>query len=111
LWTRLHEDVDGVAWNGQGAPLLPNTLNVSFEGCPSQTMCDEMDRRGFAISAGSACRSGDPTPSRTILAMGHSEGRGLTSVRVSLGSETTRHDVLVAAGAFAESAAKIRGSL
>lgn len=110
LWTHLHEKIDGVAWNGQGAALLPNTLNVSFEGCPSQEMCDEMDRRGFAVSAGAACRTGDPKPSRTIVAMGHSEGRGLTSVRVSLGSETTRHDVLAAADAFAASAAKIRGS-
>jgi cysteine desulfurase len=111
LWTRLHEEIDGVAWNGQGAPLLPNTLNVSFEGCPSQSLCDEMDRRGFSLSAGAACRSGDPRPSHTILAMGHSEGRALTSVRVSLGAETTRHDVLVAADAFAESAARVRRSL
>jgi cysteine desulfurase len=74
-------------------------------------MCDEMDRRGFAVSAGAACRTGDPKPSHTILAMGHAEGRGLTSVRVSLGSETTRHDVLVAADAFAECAVKVRGSL
>lgn len=110
LWTRLHEKVDGASWNGQGSPLLPNTLNVSFEGCASQAMCDEMDRRGYAVSAGSACRSGDPTPSHTILAMGHSQSRALTSVRVSLGAETTRHDVLAAADAFAESARKIRGS-
>lgn len=110
LWTLLHEKIDGVAWNGQGAPMLPNTLNVSFEGCPSQEMCDEMDRRGFAVSAGAACRTGDPRPSHTIVAMGHSEGRGLTSVRVSLGTETTRHDVLVAADAFSDSAARIRAN-
>ncbi len=110
LWTLLHEKIDGVAWNGQGAPLLPNTLNVSFEGCPSQETCDEMDRRGFAVAAGAACRTGDPRPSHTIVAMGHSEGRGLTSVRISLGSETTRHDVLAAADAFSESVAKLRGN-
>jgi len=111
LWTQLHERIDRVAWNGQGAPLLPNTLNVSFEGCPSQALCDEMDRRGFAVSAGAACRTGDPTPSHAILAMGHSEGRAMTSVRASLGLETTRHDVLAAADAFAESVRRVRGSL
>src|SRR5206468_5623101 len=60
LWILLQEGVEDVAWNGQGAPLLPNTLNVSFGGCPSQAMCDELDRRGVAVSAGAACRSGDP---------------------------------------------------
>jgi cysteine desulfurase len=111
LWTQLHENVDGASWNGQGAPLLPNTLNVSVEGCPSQTLCEEMDRRGFAVSPGAACRFGDPKPSHTILVMGHSESRALTSVRVSLGHEATRHDMLAAADAFAESVRKIRGSL
>jgi cysteine desulfurase len=111
LWIQIHEKVDQASWNGQGAPLLPNTINVSFEGCPSQATCDEMDRRGFAVSAGAACRSGDPTPSHTLLAMGHSESRALTSVRVSLGHETTRHDVLAAVDAFAESVRRIRGSL
>jgi cysteine desulfurase len=111
LWSQIHEKIDRVAWNGEGAALLPNTLNVSFEGCPSQRMCDEMDRRGFAVSAGAACRSGDPTPSHAILSMGLSESRGLTSVRVSLGHETTRHDVLATVDAFSESAKRIRGSL
>jgi cysteine desulfurase len=111
LWTQLHQRVDRVAWNGQGAPLLPNTLNVSFEGCPSQAMCDEVGRRGFAVAAGAACRSGDPRPSHTILAMGHSESRALTNVRISLGRETTRHDVLAAADAFAESVRRVRGSV
>jgi cysteine desulfurase len=110
LWKQLQERIDRVSWNGQGAPLLPNTLNASFDGCPSQSMCDEMDRRGFAISAGAACLSGDPKPSHAILAMGLSESRALTSVRVSLGHETTRHDVLAAVDAFAESARRIRGS-
>ena len=91
LWSLVREKVDGVAWNGQGAALLPNTLNVSFESCPSQAMCDEMDARGFALSPGAACRSGDPTP------VAHDPGDGplrdaaaSTSVRVSLGAETTR---------------------
>ena len=111
LWAQIHEEMDGVAWNGQGSQTLPNTLNVSFDGCPSQRMCDEMDRRGFAVSAGAACLTGDPRPSRTILAMGHSQSRGLTSIRVSLGHETTRHDIVAAAAAFAEAARRVRGSL
>ena len=111
LFRDLERDVDGVHWNGRGAPLLPNTLNVSFDGCPSSVLCEEMDRRGFAISAGAACHSGRVKPSRNLTAMGLSPARATTSVRIALGSETSAHDVHAAATALRESVAKVRASL
>ncbi len=110
LWEAVHERVEGAHWNGGGAPLLPSTLNVSFDGCPSHLLCAEMDRRGFAISAGAACRSGSVTGSQVILAMGLGEARAATSVRVSLGHATTAHDVQAAADAFAAAVAQVRAS-
>ncbi len=111
LWNRIQGRVDRVHWNGEGAGVLPNTLNMSFEGCPSPRMCEEMDRRGFAISAGAACLSDSVTPSHNVLAMGLPEGRALTSVRVSLGHSTTEYDVHDACTAFVEVAAAIRSSI
>ena len=70
-----------------------------------------MDRRDVAISQGAACRSGAVTPSHTLLAMGLSETRATTSVRISLGHATSHPDVAAVADAFAESVKKIRGSL
>lgn len=108
LWALIEQKVERAAWNARGAELLPNTLNVSIDGCPSHLLADEMDRRDVAISQGGACRSGAVTPSRTLLAMGLSEARATTSVRLSLGHATTAHDVAAVADALAEAAKSVR---
>lgn len=108
LWEQIARKVPAVHWNGRGADLLPNTLNVSVEGCPSVVLCEEMDRRFVAISPGAACRSGAVTPSHTLQVMGLGDARATSSVRMSLGHATTAHDVAAAADALAESAKKIR---
>jgi cysteine desulfurase len=111
LWESLEARIDRIHWNGRGAPLLPNTLNVSFEGCPSHALAEEMDRRDVAISQGAACRSGAVTPSHNLAAMGVGESRSTTSVRISLGHQTTSHDVQAVTDAFAEAVRKLRGAL
>ncbi len=110
LWDGLRERIDGVDWNGGRATVLPNTLNVSFAGCPSAALCAALDARGFAISAGAACRSGTASPSKNLLAMGLSESRALTSVRISLGHDTTSHDVCAAVDAFAAAVNEVRAA-
>jgi len=110
LWELIARRIERVHWNGRGAPLLPNTLNVSFEGCPSQLLCEEMDRRFVAVSPGAACRSGATTPSHTLQAMGAGDARATSSVRISLGHTTTAHDVQSTADALFESVRKVRGS-
>lgn len=111
MWQAIERRADRVSWNGRGAALLPNTLNLSFEGCPSHALAAEMDRHGVAISQGAACRSGAVTPSHTLVAMGLSEARATTSVRISLGHATTQHDVQPVADAFGEAVRKIRATL
>lgn len=111
LWQAIERRVERVAWNGRGAPLLPNTLNVSFDGCPSHLLAAEMDRRDVAISQGAACRSGAVSPSHNLLAMGLSESRATTSVRISLGHATTQHDVQAVTDAFVEAVRKVRGAM
>ena len=110
LWEGLRERVEGAHWNGGRATVLPNTLNVSFEGCPSSALCDAMDDRGIAISAGAACRSGAVSPSKVILAMGLSESRAVTSVRVSLGHDTTAHEIGATTEAFAAAVRAVRAA-
>lgn len=110
LWKQIHESIDGAHWNGQGGPTLPNTLNLSFDGCPSFLLCQAMDRLGFAISGGAACLSGKVEPSANLLAMGLPESRARTSVRVSLGHATSDHAVRSAGEAFARAVAVVRRS-
>ena len=60
----------------------------------------QMDLAGFAVSAGSACSSGKVKPSRVLRAMGYDEAEAGCALRVSIGPETTRDEVLRFADAW-----------
>jgi cysteine desulfurase len=52
-----------------------------------------MDLAGIAISSGSACHSGDLSPSKVLLAMGYDGPTALTALRLTLGRSTTLEDI------------------
>ena len=79
---------------GKDAPRLPNTACVLTPGWKGETQVMQMDLSGFAISAGSACSSGKVKASAVLRAMGYDETEAASAIRVSLGLETTRDDVL-----------------
>lgn len=70
--------------NGQGAPRLANTVNVSFEYCSSAQMIQDFDDRGIALSAHAACHSGDLDPSPVLAAMAVPESYRHGTLRISL---------------------------
>jgi cysteine desulfurase len=69
---------------------LPHHLSYCTAAMPGNVLAREMSRQGIAISAGSACSSGQRIPSRILLAMGYSEAEALGSIRLSLGKATTQ---------------------
>ncbi len=60
----------------------------------------QMDLAGFAVSAGSACSSGKVRASLVLRAMGFDEVTAASAVRVSLGPDTTKEEVLRFADAW-----------
>ncbi len=84
--------------------LLPNTLSVISAGWKGETQVMRMDLAGFAVSAGSACSSGKVRASRVLKAMGYNESDAASALRISIGPDVTREDVL----RFAESWGKAR---
>jgi cysteine desulfurase len=74
---------------GAGAPRLPNTSCVGFEGIDAADLVVALDLAGFAVSAGSACASGSPEPSHVLRAMGFPG----SAVRFSLGPGNTEAEV------------------
>jgi len=85
---------------GKEVSRLPNTSCFVTPGWKGETQVMAMDLAGFAISAGSACSSGKVKASRTLRAMGYSVQESSCSVRVSLGPETTKDEVLQFAEAW-----------
>ena len=90
---RITEEIEEVIVNGENQPRLPNTLNISFRNCASGAMVQELDERGIAVSAHSACHSGDLDPSHVLRAMQIPETHIHGTLRVSLSRFNTMQEV------------------
>ena len=72
---------------------LPNTLSVSFSGVENAGLMGMLDYRGIAVSAGSACSTGEDTPSHVLKAIALSDQAARETIRISLGHDTTARDI------------------
>lgn len=86
------------------AERLPNTLQFSVAGIDGETLLMQLDKKGFAVSSGSACQSGKTDPSHVLLAMQVDAAVARGSIRVSFGEQNTQAQVTQ----FVESLAQIR---
>ena len=85
---------------GKGGARLPNTLCLITPGWKGETQVMQMDLAGFAVSAGSACSSGKVKASRVLRAMGFDDQAAACALRVSIGPDTTKDEVLRFADAW-----------
>ena len=72
---------------------LPNTLSVTFPGVENSGLMGMLDYRGIAVSAGSACSTGEDTPSHVLKAIGLSDQAARETIRISLGADTSVRDI------------------
>jgi len=93
LQAGLRRDCPPVVVNGEAAPRLPNTLNVAFPSADGEALLVALDLEGVACSLGSTCASGAAEPAPTLVAMGCPPDVYRSSVRFSLGVETTRDEI------------------
>lgn len=92
LETGLRE-LPGTVIFGDGAERLSNTLQFGTPGFESETLLMSLDRKGIAVSSGSACHSGKTEPSHVLMAMGVERSLALSAIRVSLGQKNTSEEV------------------
>ncbi|MCE4048064.1 MULTISPECIES: IscS subfamily cysteine desulfurase [Bacillaceae] len=67
---------------------LPSIIGMRIHGLEGQWTMLECNRRGFAISTGSACQTGQQAPSKTMKAMGLCDGSAKEFIRISFGRQT-----------------------
>ncbi|MGA2002907.1 MAG: cysteine desulfurase family protein [Terriglobales bacterium] len=89
----LLSQVEFASVNGAGAPRVPNTTNICFDGIEGEATVIALDLKGLAVSTGAACSSGAIEPSHVLLAMGLPSERARASIRFSLGRQTTSQDI------------------
>jgi len=103
----LADGLPGVTVNGAGAPRLPNTSSVRFEGAMAYAVI--ANAPGVAISSGSACSSSTIEPSHVLLAMGLSDTAADETVRISIGRPTTIDDIDRVAEHIIAAVCRVRG--
>ncbi len=93
FWQGLSARVPEVRLNGHPTRRLPGTLNLCFRHVESESIVLGLDLKGVAVSAGSACTSGNVEPSYVLVAMGIPLDWAMGSVRATLGRENTDADI------------------
>jgi cysteine desulfurase len=102
--------VPGTRVNGAGAPRLPNTAFISFQGIEGEALFLKLSDRGVCVSTGSACSTGQREPSHVLRAMGVEAREALGTVRFSLSRYSTEDEMVRVAGLVPELVAELRAS-
>ncbi len=101
-------EIEATGLNGEGAPRVPNTSNIYFDGIEGESLVIALDLKGLAVSTGAACSSGAIEPSHVLMAMGLSRDRAKASIRFSLGKQNCEEDIDFALAAVRETVARLR---
>lgn len=100
------QDIPRIHINGSLTQRVPHNLNVSFDGVEGEALM--MDLSGLALSSGSACTSASLEPSYVLKALGRTDQQAHSSLRISLGRQTTTEDVATTIAAIRQSVERLR---
>lgn len=87
---RAHADITIFAAESRR---LPNTVQFGVAGWEGEALLMALDRKGIAVSSGSACASGTGEPSHVLLGMGWPREIAYRAIRVSFGRASTDAEV------------------
>lgn len=90
---RVLEEISLATVTASETPRLPNTSSLILPGVDGETLLMSLDIKGYSVSTGAACSSGNPEPSPVLLAMGLSREEAQHSLRVSFGRSNQLEEV------------------
>lgn len=93
LEKNLISNIKGTHRNGSSRYRLPNTSHLSFDDVDAGDLLILANDKGLCIASGSACSTGTREPSRIMKAMGHTDERALSSIRLSVSSMNTDQEI------------------
>ena len=93
LKMRILQTVPHSSCNSPSEQCLPNLLNMSFAAAEGESIQLYLDAEGIMVSTGSACAAGDIHPSHVLMATCGDAEVAHSSIRFSLGLDTTTEDI------------------
>lgn len=93
LKRRILDTVPYSSCNSPEEGCLPNILNMSFQAAEGESIQLYLDAEGIMVSTGSACAAGDIKPSHVLMVTTGDAEVAHSSIRFSLGLDTTQADI------------------
>lgn len=90
---KVKENISNVELNGSATQCIPSVINLEFEGIEGESILMHLDIAGISVSTGSACASGSLEPSHVIKALGRPDEVAHSSIRFSIGHNTTMEEL------------------
>ncbi len=106
--SKLEEQLDGWELNVGGEFVYPSTLNIAFDDIRAEALATMLNFYNVSISIGSACSSSSPKQSHVLTALGLSNEKIRSSVRISFGYQTEESEVLYAAETLIHTVMQLR---
>jgi cysteine desulfurase len=98
----------GALLTGHPTERLPNHASFVFEGLDGNQLLAALDLAGYACSSASACKTGEPEPSEVLLAIGLDPRLATSSLRVTVGRQTTSVEVEAFLTSLPEAVSRLR---
>jgi cysteine desulfurase len=108
LMNEVLKNISDSQLNGSKEFRLPHNANISFKGVEGESLLMMLDQEGIAVSTGSACSSASLKPSHVLMAMGVSPELSHSSIRFTLGKDTTKEDIDFVLKVLIEKVKKLR---
>ncbi|MCA9363885.1 cysteine desulfurase [Candidatus Kaiserbacteria bacterium] len=105
---RLLTHIPGVTLNGSTEHRVANNVNISIPGIDSEYAVVVLDTQGVAASTKSACAGASSAGSSVVRVLTGDDTRATSSIRFSLGENTTKHELKKAANLLAAHVAHMR---
>ncbi len=86
----------------------PKHINITARNTDGEALLMNLDLEGVSASSGSACSAGTLEPSHVLLAIGHTKADARSSLRFSLGRDTTQDTLEFAVRAFSRALERSR---
>lgn len=90
---------------------VPNIISLTLPNCESEAMLLLLNERGICVSAGSACTAGSLDPSHVLKALYLDDRDASCTIRISMGANNFRNEMVQAADAIAESVQQLQAMM
>jgi cysteine desulfurase len=94
FFENIEKELPDITIYGDRKERLPNNINIRVPRIPSDEMILRLDAKGFAVSHKSACASQETDGSYVVQALGATVAESLENVRITLGRDSTRQDMM-----------------